>query len=622
MCGIAGVASRLNPISAELLIAMRDSMRHRGPDDAGIWRSPDAAVGLAHRRLSIIDLSSAGHQPMADATGCLQIVFNGEIYNFAHLRRELEARGHGFRSAGDTEVILAAYRQWGTDCLQHLNGMFAFALYDASRRRLFLARDRAGEKPLFYRHSPGRFAFASELKALLADPSAPRTLDRSALEHYLAAGYVPGDQCLLQAFRKLPPAHALTYDQENDRLETWRYWELPVPDAGGAAAPEELVLELEALLRESVERQLVADVPIGVLLSGGLDSSLVTAFAAAASSQPVKTFTISFPGHGSYDESPYARLVAQHFGTDHVELEAEPATVDLLPMLARQYDEPVGDSSMVPTYLVCRLVRQHATVALGGDGGDELFGGYLWYTDMYRLAAWRSRVPQAVRSAAAAFAARIFPLGRYGRRFLLRLGQPGASRVDRMNLFDQWTRARLLRRPARAGPAPETYSPCQRHSGWSDLQAAQRVDFMTYLPEDILAKVDRASMLSSLEVRAPWLDHRIVEFAFRRVPDHLKATATERKILPRLLGARVLPPTLDLRRKQGFSIPIETWFKGKWGDYIEAILREADPELFDRRVIARLLRHQRGGYTTNGDRLFTLAMLELWRREYRVQPAA
>jgi asparagine synthase (glutamine-hydrolysing) len=622
MCGIAGVVSSVEPASVELLVRMRDTMRHRGPDDAGIWRSPDAVVGLAHRRLSIIDLSPAGHQPMADASGCLQIVFNGEIYNFEQLRRDLEARGHRFRSASDTEVILAAYQQWGTDCLRQLNGMFAFALYDPTRRWIFLARDRAGEKPLFYRHAPRRFAFASELKALMADPSMSRVLDLGALEHYLAAGYVPGGQCMLQGISKLPPAHALTYDLERDRLDVWRYWELPVPAADRAADPEDLVVELQALLRDAVERQLVADVPIGILLSGGIDSSLVTAFAAAASSRPVKTFTISFPGHGEYDESPHARLVARHFGTDHLELEAEPATVDLLPALARQYDEPIGDSSMIPTYLVSRLVRQHATVALGGDGGDELFGGYYWYNELLRIDAWRRRLPQTLRSLVAGTAARAIPLGAYGRKFLLRLGMPGPSRLDGSYLFDQWTRGKLLKRTNGAAAAPEAWSPLQPRPGWSHLQLAQAVDFMTYLPEDILAKVDRASMLSSLEVRAPWLDYRIIEFAFRQVPDHLKATPTERKILPRLLGARVLPQGLDLQRKQGFSIPMETWFQGEWGNYLASVLVDADRELFDRRVIARLVRRQRRGHTTNADRLFALAMFELWRREYRVEAAA
>jgi len=623
MCGIVGVVSSVDPVTVELLVGMRDTMRHRGPDDAGVWRSPDNVVGLAHLRLAIIDVSPAGHQPMADTSGCLQIVFNGEIYNFQELRRDLEAKGHRFASATDTEVILAAYRQWGTDCLQRLNGMFSFALYDHARQLVFIARDRAGEKPLFYRHSQRRFAFASELKGLMADPTMPRVLDGRALEYYLAAGYVPGHLCILQGVKKLPPAHALTYEPARDRLQVWRYWEVPAPTAEDpAATTDELLEEFEALLRDAVKRQLVADVPIGILLSGGIDSSLVTACAAQATSRPVKTFTISFPGHGSYDEAPHARLVAQHFATDHLELEAEPATVDLLPKLARQYDEPIGDSSMVPTYLVSRLVRQHATVALGGDGGDELFGGYPWYVELYRLAAWRRRLPGVLRSVLAATATRAMPIGFQGRKFLIRLGTPGPSNLGGVMQFDEWSRRQLRRRGAPPDEAPEARWPFPTQQGRSQLQLAQAVDLTTYMPDDILAKVDRASMLTSLEVRAPMLDYRVIEFAFRRVPDRLKVTPTERKILPRMLAARLLPRELDLRRKQGFSVPIEQWFRGEWGAYLGSVLAGADPDLFDQRFIARLIRRQKQGYTTNGDRLFALAMFELWRREYRVSLAA
>jgi asparagine synthase (glutamine-hydrolysing) len=622
MCGIVGVVSRGEPASVELLSAMRDTLRHRGPDDEGIWRSPDGAVGLAHRRLAIIDLSPTGHQPMPDVSGCLQIVFNGEIYNFQDLRRELAAKGHRFRSASDTEVILAAYHEWGTDCLRRLNGMFAFAIHDSSRKRVFMARDRAGEKPLFYRHTSGGLSFASELKALMADPTARRVIDPRALDYYLAVGYVPGELCILKGVKKLPPAHALTYDIESDRLEVWRYWELPAPSHDANATPEDLALELEGLLRDAVKRQLIADVPIGIFLSGGIDSSLVTAYAAQVSSGPVKTFTISFPGHGQYDEAPYARLVAQHFGTDHMELVAEPATVDLLPTLARQYDEPIGDSSMVPTYLVSHLVRQHATVALGGDGGDELFGGYLRYNQLLRLETWRRLMPAGVRSLLASAASRGMPLGLYGRGFLLRLGMRGPSGLGGVPLFDYRTRLELLRHDGRGDTAPEAYWACQPRPEWSPLQLTMAADFMSYLPEDILVKVDRASMLSSLEVRAPFLDYRIIEFAFGRVPDPLKATTTERKILLRLLGGRVLPSALDLRRKQGFSIPMETWFQGSWGSYLQGVLAEADSDLFDRRVIARLVQRQKRGYTTNSDRLFALAMFEIWRREYQIAVAA
>ena len=372
MCGIVGIVSN-TPQAQRLWLAIgRDAMTHRGPDDAGEWWSADGRVGLAHRRLAIIDLSLAGHQPMHDASGALTIIFNGEIYNFADLRNELVAKGHAFRSHSDTEVILAAYREWGTECLGRLNGMFAFALFDEGQQTVFLARDRAGEKPLFYSHLNGVLRFASELKALLADPASPRQIDPVALDCYLAMGYVPGDRCILQGFNKLPPAHALLFHLKTGHVKIWRYWQLPeLGDAAQGPVDEAALLdELEALLEGAVRQQMVADVPLGVLLSGGVDSSLITAMAVRASSR-VQTFTVGFPGHGKLDETKHARLIARHFGTRHTELMAEDVSADLLPRLARQFDEPIVDSSMIPTFLVSQLVRQHCTVALGGDGGDE-----------------------------------------------------------------------------------------------------------------------------------------------------------------------------------------------------------------------------------------------------------
>jgi len=322
VCAIAGIASKSPIVHRDWLAAGRDAMTHRGPDDAGQWWSEDGRVGLAHRRLSIIDLSSAGHQPMNDASGVLTIVFNGEIYNFTELREELAAKGHAFRSHSDTEVILAAYREWSMDCLSRLNGMFAFALYDEQRQIIFLARDRAGEKPLFYLHANGTLRFASELKGLMADATLPRRVDPDALDCYLAMGYVPGERCILQGFNKLPPANALSFDLRTGSSRTWRYWQLPDldPAAGQKQVDETALLdELESLLEDAVRRQLVADVPVGVLLSGGVDSSLVAAMAVRASTK-VKTFTIRFPGHDMFDETEHARLIAQHFDTDHVEL--------------------------------------------------------------------------------------------------------------------------------------------------------------------------------------------------------------------------------------------------------------------------------------------------------------
>ena len=367
MCGIVGIASNAPQTQRSWLAIGRDAMTHRGPDDAGEWWSAEGRVGLAQRRLSIIDLSPAGHQPMHDASGLLSIVYNGEIYNFADLRDELIAKGYSFKSHSDTEVILAAYREWGTDCLQRFNGMFAFALHDARQQIMFLARDRAGEKPLFYHQANGVLRFASELKALLVDTDLPRRIEPEALDCYLAMGYVPGERCMLQGFSKLPPAHALVFALQTGQSRLWRYWQLP--ELVTAQSPQDemaLLDELETLLEDAVRRQMVADVPVGVLLSGGVDSSLITAMAVRASSK-VQTFTIGFPGHGKLDETEHARLIARHFGTRHTELMAEEATADLLPRLARQFDEPMADSSMIPTFLVSQLVRQHCTVALGGE---------------------------------------------------------------------------------------------------------------------------------------------------------------------------------------------------------------------------------------------------------------
>jgi len=621
MCGIIGVASRTAVSDRGWLALGRDALRHRGPDDAGEWWSADGCVGLGHRRLAIIDLSPAGHQPMQDADGGLCIAFNGEIYNYADLRQELMAKGLAFRSQSDTEVILAAYREWGTDCLSRLNGMFAFALYDSRRRQLFIARDRAGEKPLFYVLAGGMLRFASELKGLMADPALARRVDPEALDCYLSMGYVPGERSILQGVNKLPPAHALLFDLNDGQSRIWRYWQLPeTSDAAAKGEADEagLLNELEALLEDAVRRQLVADVPVGVLLSGGVDSSLVTAMAVRAAPR-VKTFTIRFPGFGQYDETEHARLIARHFRTEHVELVAAESTVDLLPLLARQFDEPMVDSSMIPTYLVSRLVREHCTVALGGDGGDELFGGYPQYNRLLWLQQHLGGIPQSLRLAAANAAVALLPVGFKGRNWLQAVGvdfQAGLPLIA--SLFDRGTRQRLM---ARHGPwkLPAERIREQRIPASADLlQRATRMDFGNYLAEQILVKVDRASMLNSLEVRAPLLDYRLIEFAFGKVPSHLKATANSRKVLLKKLAARVLPREFDQQRKQGFSIPLASWLQsGPWKAYFRETLLGSDDTLFDRNEVSRLLAGQAKG-RVNSERLFALVLFELWRREYRI----
>jgi len=613
MCGISGVALA-NDSAPPPLEQMYTTLSHRGPDDRGLYWSPDRRVGLAQCRLAVIDLTAAGHQPMSDASQRVWITFNGEIYNFRELRRELESLGHHFRSASDTEVVIAAYCQWGDDFLRRLEGMFALALYDGAQRRLLLARDRAGEKPLFYRCAGGKLTFASELKALTADPDFPRIIDVRALEFYLAYGYVPGTMCIFAGTNKLGQGEALSFDVGSGSVRTWRYWSLPEPSP---VREQEGVLleELDRLLEQSVRRQLVADVPVGVLLSGGVDSSLVTAMAARVSSRRVKTFTISFPGFAAHDESPYARQVAEYFGTEHVELAAEAATVELMPLLAKQYDEPIADHSMVPTYLVSKLVRREATVALGGDGGDELFGGYHHYQWLLREERLRRYVPQPIRRAAGMVASNFLPVGTRGRNHIIGLAHDTGYSIAHINVyFDQRTRKALLRGLNTAvDGAPEQYRATLTDARYSPIRRGTEADFRTTMADAYLVKVDRASMLNSLEIRAPFLDVPLIEFAFSRVPDDLKVTEQARKIMLRRLGAKILPPQLDLTRKQGFTMPLDSWFRGPWGEFMESTLRESD--LFDHKTVDSLIAGQRRGLGS-AHRIYALTFFELWRREY------
>jgi asparagine synthase (glutamine-hydrolysing) len=617
MCGIVGIVSQHPVADRRALTAGSDAIAHRGPDDSGEWWSPDGRAGLGHRRLAIIDLSPGGHQPMSDPTGQLTIVFNGEIYNHQSLRTELQAMGHAFRSRSDTEVILASYRQWGENCLSRLNGMFAIALFDAAKQRLFLARDRAGEKPLFYSESGGTLRFASELKALMADPAFPRRVNAESLDCYLAMGFVPDDRCILEGAKKLPPAHALTFCLNTGETTVRRYWEAPEYRPSGMDDTG-LLEELELLLADSVSRQLVADVPVGILLSGGVDSSLVTAMA-VRSAERVKTFTIRFPGYDAYDETEHARLIARHFRTEHVELTAPESTVDLLPKLAAQFDEPMADSSMIPTFLVSRLIREHCTVALGGDGGDELFGGYVNYG---RLLWARDRIrfmPRALRAAVASAAEHLLPVGFRGRNWLLGLSSDWRAGLPAIwPFFDRTSRARLMSGSLPIRQSAEAIWSRRVPSSPDMLYRATRMDFENYLPEDILVKVDRASMLNSLEIRAPLLDHRIIEFAFGKVPSKLKSTTSARKILLKRLCQRVLPPEFDHHRKQGFSIPLGQWLKkGPWMDRFHEVLLGSSDGPFDKRFIRGLLAAQARG-RANGERLFALTLFELWRQAYGV----
>jgi asparagine synthase (glutamine-hydrolysing) len=502
--------------------------------------------------------------------------------------------------------------------LAHLNGMFALALLDTDRRSLLLARDRAGEKPLFVRAVPGELRFASELKALLADASLPRRVAPAALDCYLAMGYVPGALCMLDGFSKLPAGHLGVFSLDDGSWQVRPYWAPPpLAEAPPGASDAQLVDELESLLQAAVKRQLQADVPVALLLSGGVDSSLITALAARSASR-VKTFTVGFRQHARYDESSHAGLIASHFGTEHTLLQADDVSPAILGELVRQYDEPMVDSSMIPTCLVSRQITRHCKVALGGDGGDELFGGYHSASRMAWLASRAALVPQPLRRGLARLSSRWLPAGARGRTFLDQWqADPQRDLPMFAGLFDAPLRRRLMRRHAgwqlqaesiRSGRVPQVGDAVQR---------VTRYDFANYMAEDILVKVDRASMLNSLEIRAPFLDRDVVEFAFGRVPSRLKAGPTERKRILRLLAARLLPPQFDQQRKQGFGIPIDAWLRsGPWRTLFQQLL--GDPGcLFDRQEVGTLFRSLDAGRPVK-EHLFGLATFEMWRREYDV----
>jgi asparagine synthase (glutamine-hydrolysing) len=616
MCGIVGSAAFKT--EAPNLGAWYERLGHRGPDDAGHWRSIDGRVQLGHARLSIQDLSPMGHQPMQREGGRYVIVFNGEIYNFEILRLQLQQLGHEFRSSGDTEVVMAAYQQWGPQCVEHFNGMFALAILDQGQpgvgASLFLARDRAGEKPLYYMHAQGVLQFASELKAL---PHG-RSLDLSALNHYLALGYVPADQCLFQGVEKLPPAHCATFDLQTGNFRVWRYWALPAQRPNIVADGYELAAQAGRLIEESVRMRLVADVPVGVLLSGGLDSSLVVAAAARVSSRPVETFTIALPG-SALDEAHHAQKVASYFGTRHHVLPLDKPSLGLLDGLAPLIDEPIADSSILPAWMVFGLARKNVTVALGGDGGDELFGGYTDYTsslaDLQRL----KHVPHSLLRVVSKLAAQL-PAGVRGRNRLTSLREGALQQmIWGRPYFDEVLRMRLLTADSLAElgtslAGPELFLLGLFNRGGDSIDRMTRTHFGSILPDDFLVKVDRASMAHSLEVRAPFLDHHLIEFCFGQVPSNWKVQDGESRRLQRLLAKEWLPPDLDTKRKQGFSIPINEWLRAE-GEQRLMQRMEGLPSMIRMDEVLSLVRGHVAG-RANGGRLFALIMLAIALRKH------
>jgi len=620
MCGIAGKFNfdAANPIDAQRLGAMTAVLAHRGPDADGFY--VDEGIGLGHRRLSIIDLST-GDQPLANEDRTVWVVFNGEIYNFRDIRAELEACGHRFRTQTDTEVIVHAYEQWGDGLVDRFRGMFAFAVWDQPRRRLLLARDRLGVKPLYYSLTPAGLTFASEIKALLEDPDVPRDWSADALDAYLALSYVPTPQTMYRAVAKLPAAHLLV--AEAGRITIKPYWDLHFTGHGDPAREEEYLEQLDALLAEAVRLRLVSDVPLGAFLSGGIDSTAIVAAMAKACSGRVVTMSVGFD-HESFNELEYARAVATHLGVEQHEKLVHADIVDLLPKLAWHLDEPFGDSSAVPTYYVSQAARERVTVALAGDGGDEPWGGYARHrVERAELAVRRWLGPI---SAAAGHVGRLLPLTVTGVRSLRHLSLSPADACSEKHAYGQFesgTRtqfysaefARAVRDSDPFAGFRAAYAACESRD---PLDRALYVDMKTYLVDDIMTKVDKMSMAVSLEAREPLLDHKLLEFA-ATVPASLKVKHRQDKyLLRRLLMGRVPRQIID-RPKHGFEAPVGEWLRGPLAPMVDSLLldhRFRDRGVFDERAVARVWREHREGRRDHRHRLWSLVMLELWFKEY------
>jgi asparagine synthase (glutamine-hydrolysing) len=630
MCGLCGVLSLDGaPVSRPVLEAMNGTLVHRGPDQGAVQL--EGMCGLGNRRLAILDLSPEGSLPMQSADGAITLAYNGEAYNYPELRRTLAAQGHTFRSGSDAEAVIALYRQHDLDFVDHLRGMFALALWDASRRTLVLARDRLGQKPLYYYQDDTQLIFASEIKALLQHPAVPRRPARELTPLLLAYGYVPAPLTFFADIRMLPPGHQLVYRDE--AITTRAYWTPPAFAGHDAAAQSAAYLdELRATLEDAVRLRLLSDVPLGAFLSGGLDSSLIAAYMARHTSERVKTFAIGFAGEQSFDETIHARRVAAVLGTDHHEFIVEPDAIELLPLLVWHHDQPFADSSAIPTYMVSKLTRDHVTVALTGDGGDELFAGYERF-HAAQLAARYRQVPGVVRAGIAAIvnalpeATSYRGIARRARRFVSGAALlPPAAYFSWVRVFSDDLIAALV--DGTSAHAPTDHFAALFDPGDPRDFIAQLLDvnLATYLPDDLLIKADRSSMAVSLEARAPFLDHKLVELA-ARMPSNLKLRGGVTKHILKEAAAGVLPDDIIHRPKHGFGVPVGRWFREDLRGYAHEVL--LDPATlargyFDAGTVQALLDAHTRGHRDHGARIWTLLTFEWWHRLFidPPQPAA
>ncbi|MFC4291680.1 XrtA/PEP-CTERM system amidotransferase [Sphingorhabdus arenilitoris] len=622
MCGIAGIfhVETAKPVDPERVRRMTDAIAHRGPDGSGVWTA--AGVGFGHRRLSIIDLAGGG-QPMHSADGKAVLVFNGEIYNFRELRRQLEQAGYAFRTDSDSEVILHGWRHWGTDCVTHFHGFFAFAIYDLTQKQLFLARDRLGVKPLYYADlADGSIIFGSELKALMAHPALRREADLGAVDDFLSFGYVPDHTCLISGVKKLPAGHTMLLQQGRPRPQPVEYWDIDFSNRI-KGSQEELEEELLRLMKQAVESRMVADVPLGAFLSGGVDSSSVVALMAEISRQPVKTCSIGFDV-GELDESAYADTVAKRFLTDHRSRQVGSDDFQLIDTLAFHFDEPFADASALPTYRVCELAREQVKVALSGDGADEAMAGYRRHVFHHGEETARGMIPAALRSALLGPLGRAYPKADWAPRplrakttllSLARSGEEGYAEAVgvtgpaiRHQLYSGRAKGILqgyraeehMHRLMRGAPAR------------SGLDRAQYADMKLWLPGDILTKLDRTSMAVGLEAREPLLDHRLIEFT-AKLPENMRVRRGQGKYLMKQTMERYLPKDILYRPKMGFVTPVAQWLRGPLADSARGIANSqilASMQWFDSAAIGKIAEDHIAGRSDHGRLLWQLIMLE------------
>ena len=621
MCGIAGFIDFANAGDVRQVQKMLGQMVHRGPDDHGLFddSSGSPQVALGHRRLSILDLSQSGHQPMTNEDGSLWVVLNGEIYNYLELRKELSAKGHRFNSTSDTETVLHLYEEYSTDCVQYLRGMFAFALWDSKHRTLFIARDRLGKKPLYYAQIPGRLYFASEIQALYPIQAIGRTLDLTALDLYLAHSYIPSPYSIYKEIKKLPPASTLIVKNQNISIQ--KYWSLdfaPKLNISFDEAKERLLAHLE----DATRIRLYSDVPLGCFLSGGTDSSIVVALMSKLSSTPVKTFSIGFPER-EFDETPYARVVASHCQTEHYEYQVDPKNIEILPKLVAHYGEPYADSSALPTWYLSAMTRKHVKVALNGDGGDESFAGYNWYEQGNRFAERNRYCPTVL----AKFLKIMIPdwSGTKGRRvkgLMQMLAKNPAARFANLRIEVKRAARNEMYAPEigrQINSTADDYLPelYLRGNGADELDRMLYTDIMSYLPEDLLVKVDRATMAHSLEARSPFLDHKLMEFV-AKLPSNYKLRNGRKKHILKETVAPLFPVGFLDRPKMGFSVPLRSWFRGELKSYTrERILKGklALSGIFNNNFLSRIIDERISKGVDLGSLSWRFLVLAEWMEE-------